>query len=271
MLIQQDNFLISVTDTIERPLLFGENGQPLIIDTDYNPKDHRKQIGTIEGLPIRVTPQYIYDNPLKKGDKVLINHLALEKLQHYLNNWYRVEYYLIFAKINEGILEPLEDFIFCDAVPIKQDSVVQLADKKSEKYAKVIALSHKAKSFGLQIGDLVYFTHNANYSFHVGEKEFTRLRIRNIIGIERGGELIPMRNKLLVEQIEEFDEVCGIKVLKEPTNQKIGIVLQTSDMVKGINKGDKVSFYLGSASSLTWQGKNYAFVTDDNIKFIYGN
>lgn len=271
MLIQQDNFLISVTDTVERPLLFGENGQPLIIDTDYNAKDHRKQIGTIEGLPIRVTDQYIYDKPLKKGDKVLMNHLALENRQHYLNNWYRVEYYLIFAKINEGVLEPLEDFIFCDSVPIKQDSAIQLVDKKSEKYAKIIALSNKAKSLGLQIDDIVYFTHNANYSFNVGEVEFTRLRVRNVIGIERDGKLIPMRNKVLVEQIEEFDYICGIRVLKPSTNQKTGIVLQSSEMVKGINKGDKVSFYLGSASSLTWKGKNYAFVTDDNIKFIYEN
>lgn len=270
MLIQKDNFLISVTDTVERPLLYGENGVPLIIDTDYHPKEHRKQIGRICGLPIQVTDQYLYDNPLKIGDSVLYSHLALEDLQKYKDKIYRVEYEFIIAKVNNNVIEPLEDFILCEAMTEKNDSLIQKAERSSEKYCKAIAVSNKAKTFGVKVNDIIFFTHNANYSFKVGEKEFVRLRIRNVIAIERGGELFPMRNKVMVSEINKEENVLGIVVLKKKTNQKKGVVLKASVEVKEIKQGDEIAYYLGSSSSLTWNGNQYAFVNKDNIKFIYG-
>ena len=269
MLIYTDNFLIKVSDTQERPLIKMANGQPLIVDTDYNPKEHRKQIGEIVALPMNISSQHLYDNPLEIGDTVLFSHLALEDFQHYQDNIYRAEYHLFYAKIKNGIIEPLEDILICEAMNVKQDSVIAKLDIKSEKYCKVIAVSNKNKKEGVIEGDIIHFTHNANYSFKVGEKEFVRLRTRNIIAIERNGDFIPMRNKVMVKEIEDKKYIAGIEIVRKKDNQKKGVVIKTSNDVAEVKENDIVCYFLGTSSRLNVQGTEYAFVNKDNIKFIY--
>lgn len=269
MLIQTDNFLISVTDTVERPMLYGEGGVPLIIDTDFNPKEHRKQTGRICGLPIKVSKQYTYNNDLQIGDQVLFNHLALEDERKFKPHIYRVELFLIFAKINNGIVEPIDEFIICEASVQEQSTVIKGADKISSKYCKALALSENAKKSGVKANDLIYFTHNADYSFKVGSKEFIRLRTRNVVAVERDGELIPMREMVMVEQVIKEEKVAGLTVVKQTTNQRIGKVLKIAEGNEFLQPNDEICFYYGSSVKVNWKGKEYCFVDINNIKFVY--
>lgn len=262
MICQKDMFIVSIPDSIERPEIFGTNR--FIIDTDYNPKEHKKQIGQIVHLPIRITEQYVYDNPLVVGDEVLISHQVAEDVNKLEDGLYRADYYNIFAKINGGVLEPLEDFIFCDRVLDQKSNALLLTDKVSTKCAKVIAVCKNSK--GVKVGDMIHFTSNADYTLYIGKKEFTRMRLRNVIAIERCGEIFPLSSKVMVMEVIVPTVIGGIELPNPNPMQKKGVVITPNF---GLNRGDVVCYFEGHSSQVKIDGDKYSSVGEDNIKFVY--
>lgn len=269
MRLNKDIYLIRLDDSIERLPIMSSRGESLVLDMDFNPKEYRRQYGEVIGLPIRVGMEYINDNPLKEGDKVLVSHLISERDHSLGDNLHRCEYFNIFAKVNNWILEPLEDFIFCDRMVEKRSSVLEMKEVVSMKFCVVVSVSNKAKEYGIREGDIVHFTHNSDYGINISGKKFTRIRLRNVICIERDGELFPVKHKMKVKVIREKKEVAGIEVVgSKKVLQKEGIVID-SNGVKGFREGDKICYYNGHFSRIDYDGIEWSFIEENNVHFKY--
>lgn len=264
MLIARNKFLVEVDNQFSNPKIKGLE----FIDTDYNPKALATKTGRIHSLPIAISSDFKYDIKLNVGDGVVFNHIVCQDRNKYSDKLFFCNYHNIFAKIENEILIPLEDAIFCEKI-IEPDFVVGCfvaKGKVSSKYAKVFELSSFAEKQGMQKGDIVFFTKNADYEIIIGGKELFKMHLRNIIGIERDGVLKTFRNKLLVKDITELGNIGGIKKIYTNTSLRTGVVIESGNT--GIPENSVLTYFNGSATSMNWKGEEYAFVGIENLKYI---
>ena len=203
MRVAKNNFLVEVDSQFVQPKIKG-----FFIDTDFNPKLLSTKIGRIHSLSVGVYAPNRYDNPLSVGSEVVFGHLVCLDKNRVKDNVFMCPYHSIFAEIKNEELFPLEDILFCE--PIKEaDYVVggySIEGKVSGTRAKVFKVSKYADSVGVKVNDIVYFTKNADYGMDIMGKELYMMRVRNIIGIERDGELMTFGNKLLVKNRSPLNE-----------------------------------------------------------------
>lgn len=264
MRISKNNFLVQVDSQFQKPNIPGFD----FIDTDFNPKALATKIGRIYALPIYVGEEYKYDVKLKEGDLVVFNHIVCDDKNKIENNIFLCAYYNIYAKIDDGKIIPLEDTIFCEKII---DSGIEIGcfkveGKVSDKYAKVFEVSAYMKKQGIQSGDIIFFTKNADYEIVVGGKELLKMHQRNIIGIERNGELVPFGRKLIVKNITKWNDAGGLKRMYASSNLQTGVVINGG--ITRIEKGKMLTYFALISSEVTWKGEKYSFIKDENIKFI---
>ena len=264
MRVARNKFLVEVSDQFVRPNIKGLN----FIDTDYNPKILATKIGRVHSLPISVGQEFRYDVKLEVGDEIVFNHLICQTRNKFSENIFFANYHSIFAVIREEVLIPLEDSMFCEKImePNIEIGCFKVNGSVSNKCATIFEASKFAQAEGIQKGDIVFFTKDADYPIDFSGKEFYKMHLRNIIGIERGGELKTFRNKLLVKDITELGKVGGLQKIYANTSLRNGIVLDSG--TTGIEKGTELTYYNSSASVAHWKGQDYAFINEENIKYL---
>lgn len=264
MRVRKDTFLVEVSSQFVQPNIPGFN----FIDSDFNPKRLSTKIGVIHTLPVTMTDQYIYDIPLKEGDVVVFNHLVCQDENKFSDTLFFCEYFNIYAKIVEGVVIPLEDVFFSEPI-IDKGKVIgcfNVPDKVSEKRALVYEVSDFVKAAGVQKGDIVFFTKNADYPMSIGGKDFYRMHLRNVIGIERDGELLPYSRKLLVKNITKLGSVGGLERIYAHNTLQTGVVLHSG--ATDTPKGTTLTYFNGMSAAITWKDEDYSFVNEENLKYI---
>lgn len=262
--VARNKFLIEVNDQFVRPNIKGLD----FIDTDFNPKVLATKTGRIYCLPISIGQEFRYDIKLEIGDEVVFNHLVCNNRNKFSDTIFFGNYNLIFAVIRDGVLIPLEDAMFLEKI-IEVGDVIggfKIPDKVSSKCATIYAASTYAQSEGIRNGDVIFFTKDADYPIAIGGKEFYKMHLRNVIGIDRGGELTTFRNKLLVKDITELGKIGGLEKIYANTSLRTGIVMESG--TTGIAQGTLLTYYNGTASIVNWKGSDYAFINLENIKYL---
>lgn len=264
MRVARNKFLVEVSDQFVRPNIKGLE----FIDTDYNPKILATKVGIIHSLPICIGVEHKYELKLEVGDKVVFNHLVCQDRNKFSENIFFCQYYNIYARIHDSEMKPLEDVFFCTKIvePDVNLGGFNIPGKVSGKCATVIAVSDFVSREGVQVGDIVYFTKNADYEIVISGHELYKMHLRNVIGIERNGKLTTFRNKLLVKDITELGIIGGLEKIYSNTSLRIGIVQEAG--ITGIVVGSKVAYFNGTASILRWKDEDYAFINEENIKFL---
>lgn len=262
--IAKNKFLVEVDSQFDGPNIPGFD----FIDTDYNPKLLSTKIGKIHSLPISIDDKYKYDVELNIGDTVVFDHLVCQDANRFSDTLFFCEYFNIYAKIVDGVILPLEEVIFCDKIvePGLELGSFSIPSEVSDKKAKVYATSKFVSSCGIQKGDTVYFTKNADYTLGVGGREFFKMYLRNIIGIERDGKLETFRQKLLVKNITELGTVGILDKVYADTSLQVGVVMEPGKT--SIKKGATVTYFNASATEMEWDGEKYGFINEENIKYI---
>lgn len=263
MKIARNMFLVQVDDQFVRPAIKG-----FFIDTDYNPKKLATRIGVIKTCPIGISDDYLYDNKLSEGDEVVFSHLVCQKENKFSETVFFCDYMHIYAKIVKGRLLPLENVLFC--TPIKEDDKniggMVISGKVSDKRCTVHSVSDEVWKEGVQEGDVIYFTKDADYPIDIFGTTLYKMYLRNIIGIERGGELKTFRNKLLVKNITKLGSVGGVDKIYAQSSLQKGLVIDGGK--SGANTGDTVAYLNGIASIVEFKGESYSFIEDRNIKYV---
>ncbi len=264
MRVARNKFLVEVNGQFVHPNIKGLE----FIDSDYNPKVLATKVGRIHSLPICVGVEHKYELKLNIGDDVVFNHLVCQDRNKFSQNIFFCQYYNIYARIQEGELQPLEDVFFCSKIvePDINFGGFNIPGKVSSKCATVIAVSDLVAKEGVQVGDIVYFTKNADYEIVIAGHELYKMHLRNIIGIERDGNLTTFRNKLLVKDVTELGMVGGLEKIYANTSLRTGVVQVAG--TTSIPVGSKITYFNGVASILRWNDEDYAFIGEENIKFL---
>jgi len=267
MLINKDTFLIEVADSkINTIGAFGIK-ENIRIDTDYNKYKHATQIGKIIATPIRITSKYSNDTPLKVGDVVIFHHFVCQP-DHKTNlgdNIYRAEYFHIYGKMEEGNLVAIEDMIFVDPILEPEENMFcgVLQIKPHREYLKqqgiVFAASKKAKACGVNSGDKVFYTKSADYTMNVENHLLYRMRIRNIMAIERDGDLVCLSDKVLVKFIPQ-ESMEGVLFSFKQQQRLLGEVYKVGAETKGVKVGEKVVYSAGASGSIEYKGEIYSLL-----------
>lgn len=264
MRISKNNFIVEVDSQFEK---INVPGFDFFLDTDFNPKLLATRIGRIHTLPISVEG-FLYDNPLSVGDVVVFNHLVTQNAMRIEGNLFKCPYFNIYAKIVDGLIEPLEDVFF--SAPMKEPDftagLFHSPGKISGKYAKVICVSKKVLGAGVELNDTIFFSKNADYEMKVGGKDLFKMHLRNVIGIERDGVLKTFGQKMLCEDVTELKFESGLHKIYANTGLRHGVVIDGG--ASGIEAGTELTFMHGTATRVEWKGKEYSFIGIDNIKYI---
>lgn len=254
----------------------GHDGENLILDTDFQKYYHATQVGEVAFSPQIIDSEYLNDNPVKDGDQVLFHHFVCQEdnaVKYNGETLFQCEYFHIWARIVNTKLEPLEDFIFVEPILEPEENIstpggllLRAERQNLSGCGKVFALSKEAKKYGIRMGDVVFFTKDADYGINVMDHDLYRMRIRNIIGVERNGKLVCLTNKMLVLDITE-DELRGGLIYRRNERERTGKVCNIGEDIKGIAIGEKISYFNGLASKLRYCGIDYSFLTIEDVNY----
>ena len=257
--------------------IIGHNGQPLFIDTDFNKFGHAENVATVYSKPMSIETDHngvnLYDTEINIGDTVIVHHHVCQKKKEIMdgnNKVYRCDYFNLIAKIENNEIIPLEQFFFVQ--PIKEEIKKSSFGFDLSTHATitqgsgyVYILSKQAKESGLCKGDKVYYTNNANYSMTILGVKLYRMRIRNIIAIERNGELYCMNNKVL---IKETPKQQGRFIIADKGQERDGVIKFVGAETKGIKVNDNVNFCYGVSERVYWQNDTYGAIETKHINYI---
>lgn len=264
MRVARNKFLVEVSEQFVTPKIKGLE----FIDADFNPKVLATKVGKIHSLPICISSEHRNDVKLEVGDEIIFNHLTCQNRNKFSENIFFCQYYNIYGLIKDGELKPLEDVFFCTKIiePDTNFAGFNIPGKVSSKCATVFAVSEYVGKEGVQVGDIIYFTKNADYEINIAGNELYKMHLRNVIGIERGGELTTFRNKLLVKDVTELGMIGGLEKIYANNSLRKGVVMEAG--TTGIEQGTVVTYFNGVASVLNWKGQDYAFINEENIKYL---
>jgi co-chaperonin GroES (HSP10) len=195
--------------------------------------------------------------------------MVCQNRNKFQENVFFCDYFNIYALIYCNHLIPLEEVFFSEPIIEKGMEIgcFKVEDKVSSIKATIFEISKVCEDAGLRKGDIVYFTKNADYPITIAGKDLYRMFLRNVIGLERDGELICFKNKLLVKNVTELGKVGDIDRIYAHNSLQTGIVVNPGN-VTGIPVGMKITYFKVVASEVTWKGENYSFIEEKNIKWI---
>ena len=269
-------YLISADKYLNRTLpIRGYDGEFIKLDLDLDAEELATQIATIEFIPLKKEKQWKYDTELNRGDIVLCHfHVIREKNEIIIddNVYYRCLYVNLWAKIVDEKIVPLEDYIFVE--PIIEDKSelfcgqfqVKMHQEDVKSTGFVFALSNQAKEVGINEGDKVFVTQNAECEINIMGKRLWRMRIRNIVGIERNNGLICLKNKILVKELPTEKPKSLWENIDENKKERFGQVVLTK--IKGLLMTDKISYHNGVDSRLVYRNEVYAYINKDNLNYV---
>ena len=251
------------------------DGSFLQLDPDLEEFELAPQFAAIGFVPSKISDEYTNNTPLKVGDAVIchfhvirtVNEVTVEGKQYF-----RCNFHHLWAKIENEIIIPLEEFLFIE--PILEDKenmfVGRLQIKPEQenvhKRGRVSAIGVMAEQAGIKLNDTVIVTQNAECEIEIFGKIFWRLRIRNVVGIEREGNLICMTGKVLVKEIEEEEKQGLLAGVIDEKKERKGLVILTD--IEEISQGDTVSYHNGIDTKFIHNEELYAYIDTENINYV---
>jgi len=248
------------------------NGESIYVDTDFDPHKYATRTGNITHAPHFIDKQWKYDTKVKQGDKVLFHQFVCQEgNQVYVKGkeYFKAHYHHLFAIITGNKIIPLENFIFVDPTEETEEDLfkgnIQVKfDKGNIKGSGTVKyLSAQALEAGLQVGDKVYYTKNAEYKMEAFGKIYYRMRIRNITLIERKGELTCMNNRVLMQEEPEEEKFLVIN-----QRETMGRIIAVGNNITDVAVGDKVGYFRGLTAPIDYNGEKYISMRKDNINYI---
>jgi len=269
-------FLISADKDLNSKVKIG--GKSLFVDRDFDKYRYSTQIGEVFSCPKKIDEkEFINDTAINNGDIVIFHHFVCQPNNLVIvggKELYKCEFYNLWAKIENQKITPIEDFIFVEPILEPESNLTSngLLLKTSREPLKnqgiIFALSSAARKSGLRMGDKVFFTNNADYDIKILESTLYRMRVRNIIGVERNGQLVCLSDKLLVKEIVKENKLNGL-IYFQNKREKTGVVKSIGEKIKGISVGTNVSYFEGLSSSLNYNGENYSFLSVEQLNYKY--
>ena len=275
MKVIKDTFLIRADRDLNRTTkVKGHDGNYLVIDADVNEFEHATQIGTVGHVPEIIDIKYRYDTPIFEND-VIIFHYHVTQSKHAIEingeQFFKCPYFQIWCKIENETIVPLEDFIFVEPIMESEEEMfsgniqTKLYQEEIKSTGIVYSVSSMATQLGIKEGDKVFVTSSADLEIEILGKKLWRMRIRNVVGIEREGDLICLNNKALVKEI--FEESQPQFLTKgDDKKERAGEVVLSN--IKDLSVGDKISYHNGVNTSLTYKGELYSYISSVNINYI---
>lgn len=269
MRVGKDTYIVKV-DTPKRDTI-GVAG--IKVDTDYNKYKHSTQIGTIVACPVALSDQHEKDGDLKEGDTVVFHHFICQPNHKVDENVYRCEYLHIYGKVEDSKLQAIEDVIFVEPI-LEPKENMYMNGFQIKPYQEMLPLqgivysaSKRAMARGVMPGDKVFFTKNADYEMKINDKYLYRMRIRNIVSIERDGKLISFKDRLIVKPFLPKTQFMDARV----SSQLFGEIQYVGDDIKGVDVGDIIGYYNGVNGDVIYNGEKYAFIELRNINYLKQN
>lgn len=282
----RNTFFVTAENVNHKKLtnIIGHNGKPLFVDTDFHKFEHSQQVATIYSKPLLIESNhngdYLYDNTLQKGDTVIVHHHVCQKEKVVMdgdNKVFRCDYYNIMAKTQGGTnnkvdiceIVPLEKFVFVQPIvePIKKSTtglILTTHEGVEQGSGYVYCLSKQAVEAGIKKGDKVFYSSKSDYEIEILGVKLYRMRIRNIIAIERDGQLWCMNNKVLIMELPKKKTRL---IMPDNSSEKDGVVVRTGESTIGIMAGDKVNFCYGVSERLRWNNAIYGAIDQKHINY----
>lgn len=255
--------------------LKGHDGKPLMIDTDIEKFKHAVKVGTVAVTPLEISDEYFDASEIPVGATVLFHHHVVQPERLVIvdgEEFYRADYFHLFAYIQDDVLIPVEQFIFCEPILEPEENLwhgmfhLKAHRENLKGCAKVIFSSRRACEEGIVPGDIVYFTKNADYDINVFGRDYWRMRIRNIIAVDRAGKLVCFKDKLVVKPIDKFLKTDFIH--EDKSRDFFGEVIEVGNDVKDIVAGDKVNYCHGVTTKLSRNGEELSILAVSNINYV---
>lgn len=273
MQLIKDNFFVTADPDVNKTLkIKGLDGKYLYIDTDFNPYSYATRTGVIAHVPYFIDKDWDYDIPLKAGDVVLLHHFVCQdKMMVHIGDdtYFKAPYYHIFAKVEDETVIPLEDFLFVN--PIEEDESDMFMGKIQIKFEKgfkegvaiINYLSPKCEKAGLKKGDKVYYTADADYKVHVLGTMFYRMRLRNILLVDRDGELICLNERVLLKKLPFLDSFGN-----DNRQESLGQIVKVNKNISNIQVEDTVGYFNGLIKAIEYEGDELLLVKENDINYI---
>jgi hypothetical protein len=252
------------------------DGTFLTLDADLDEFELATQIATVAYHPSIISTEYKNGTPLRAGDTVICHfHVVREKnaLTIHDKQYFRCPYFHLWAKIENQTIVPLEEFLFVEPIIEDKDKLfcgqfqVKLEQEAVHKRGRVSAIGVQAAQAGIQLNDTVIVTQNAECEITLFNHLFWRLRIRNVVGIEREGQLICMTGKVLVKEVPAPEKQSGFMLpVDESKKERIGTVLLSD--IEGIAPNDTLSFHHGVDTAFLHNEEKHAYIDRENLNYI---
>lgn len=275
----RNTFLIRADKDLNTRLkIKGHNDQPLFLDTDFQKYQHATQFGQIAHIPLSISQEYINDVKLNVGDTVVFHHFVCQPDNLMKvpgangGEFYKCEYYNLWCTLKGANMQPIEDFIFVEPILEPENALrsssgllhMKRDRQKMKNTGIVFAVSKSAKEKGVRMGDRVFFTNDADYEIKIIDKDFYRMRLRNIIAVERDGKLMCLSDKMIVKEIPMDQKFESMQAFRK---DKIGVVVNIGAEIKGVAVGDEISYFNIMNTSIGFDGEFYSLLTTEQVNY----
>tara|TARA_R110000787_G_scaffold284584_2_gene398477 strand:+ start:1948 stop:2520 length:573 start_codon:yes stop_codon:yes gene_type:complete len=173
------------TETEDKHTL--SDGTELWLDTEIDRLWHARQNGIVKHLPPNPDKRVEDNLQLKKGDKVFIHHLVIDKtLEFNGEKYYQSDIDQIYAYERDGEITMLMDFIFVEPIKTKEqvsDSGIITNIKKEITIDKGVVTHINQFTEEFKVGDTILFQKNSNYKMKINDRELYRMRNSNAMCI----------------------------------------------------------------------------------------
>lgn len=280
MRLLKNRFLIKADPDQKKTIsIEGLDGKPFLLATQYDPYRYSTQIGEIYEAPLEFSEDSIDTHTLKKGDTIYFHHHVCQPKNEWLiknESFYQCGYKQIWAKVENGQLVPVNDWIFVEPILESEDEMfagglrLHATQENLQQIGTAFAVSQYAQDMGIKKGDRVHFVKDADYEIEIDGKLLWRMKVAAVIAIEEDELLYPLADKILIKEDERDDRVWRGGLLmpaSERPKQFYGSVVSVGKNAEVVKPDDRVCFFHGMSTRMYFQDEEYAIIKKENIVY----
>lgn len=174
----------------------------------------------------------------------------------------------------------LDDWLLASPILETEDDIIKTfgtlklftkaAPDKIEGMCKAEFVSKECEKQGIKPGDIIYFKKDADYEMKIEGGDYYRMKIANVVAVLRQGELLPIRDEIMIENTakKELVTASGIilpRLRKGRQQTEVIFKIGDGDAEKEFRVGDYVSIFWYTGSGVNHKDKNYIFLRQEEI------